>query len=71
MIERFHVYVMKDIGPVEIVVFDTRKIPNDTQDRPTTDRLEAVLGDLYSLTVTNSVDVTAARDPGPGNGHSI
>jgi hypothetical protein len=48
---------MEDIRPVEVVGFDMRKIPKDTRDRPRTDGLEPVLGDLYSLTVASSFGI--------------
>jgi len=40
---------------VVVVGFDMRKIPNDRGDQPCTDRLEPVLGDLYSLTGTGRI----------------
>jgi len=45
---------MEDIRLVEVVGFDKRKIPKATRDRPCTDGLEPVLGDVCSLTVTSS-----------------
>ena len=45
---------MQDNRPVEVVGFHLWKIPEDTQDRPRTDGLEPVLGDLYRLTVASS-----------------
>jgi len=48
---------MEDIRPVEVVGFDMWKIPKDTRDRPRTDGLEPVLGDVYSLTVASSFGI--------------
>jgi len=48
---------MEDIRPVEVVGFDMRNIPKDTRDRPRTDGLEPVLGDLYSLMVASSFGI--------------
>jgi len=54
VIEYYDVDVMQDIAQLEVVGFHMRNIPEETQDRPRSDGLKPVLGDLYSLTVALS-----------------
>jgi len=51
------VYVTEHMRPVEVIGFDMRKIPKNTENWPRTDGLEPILSDHYSLTVASSFGI--------------